>query len=127
MQEVWRAVQGVPDLYVSSLGRVHSRPHDPRSAPHFGHPCPQSGRLRVVIKRGGRTLNFRIHKLVAEAFLGPRPPGLVIIHKDEDQTNNRASNLKYGTQRENLNMPKFLEYCRSRTGENHPRRKAKRR
>lgn len=65
--------------------------------------------------------NMKIHRLVCEAFHGPATDELnVVIHLDEDATNNRPENLKWGTMKENLNMPGFVEYCRSRTGENSP-------
>jgi hypothetical protein len=46
-------------------------------------------------------LNRRVHQLVAEAFHGSRPDGLVIRHLDGDKMNNRATNLRYGTSSEN--------------------------
>lgn len=42
------------------------------------------------------------------------------MHDDEDARNNRPGNLVYGTQKQNLNYPGFLEYCRNRTGSNNP-------
>lgn len=69
---------------------------------------------------------MKVHRLVCEAFHGPAPKGMeIVIHIDEDATNNKADNLKWGTQKENLNMPKFIEYCKSRTGENSPGTKGK--
>jgi len=54
-------------------------------------------------------------------FHGQKPfPKAVVMHIDDDQTNNRREKLKWGTQKENLNTPKFLSYCKSRTGENSP-------
>lgn len=44
----------------------------------------------------------RIHTIVAKAFLGERPEGLVIDHIDTIKTNNRPSNLRYVTKFENL-------------------------
>lgn len=71
-----------------------------------------------------RGKNYKIHRLVCEAFHGqPTNDRPVVIHIDEDATNNRPENLKWGTQKENLNMPSFIEYCRSRTGENSPTKK----
>ncbi len=91
--EVWRVVPSTPDLPVSSEGRVMTAPH----------------------------LGGKIHRLVAEAFHGTTPfDGAVVMHVDENAANNRASNLKWGTQKENLNAPGFLKYCRSRTGEDSP-------
>jgi hypothetical protein len=65
--------------------------------------------------------NLKIHRLICEAFHGPPPfEGAVVLHLDENALNNKADNLRWGTQKENLNMPKFIEYCKSRTGENSP-------
>ena len=71
-----------------------------------------------------RGKNYKIHRLVCEAFHGPCPPDKsVVIHIDEDGLNNKPDNLKWGTQKENMNSRGFIEYCIGRTGENHPRRK----
>ncbi len=45
-----------------------------------------------------------VAKLVAEAFLGPRPKGKQIAHLDETKTNNNARNLAYLTQSENIRL-----------------------
>jgi hypothetical protein len=42
-----------------------------------------------------------VHHLVADAFLGPRPEGKQIRHRDDDSFNNVASNLMYGTPSQN--------------------------
>ena len=42
-----------------------------------------------------------VHQLVAEAFIGPRPPGLHVCHNDGDPANNQPSNLRYDTPSEN--------------------------
>lgn len=64
---------------------------------------------------------MKVHRLVCEAFHGPAPfERAVVLHLDENALNNRPENLQWGTQKENLNMPKFVEYCKSRTGENSP-------
>jgi hypothetical protein len=69
-----------------------------------------------------RGKNYKIHRLVCEAFHGPAPHEKpIVIHLDEDATNNRPDNLRWGTQKENLNMPNFKDYCRSRTGDKNPR------
>jgi hypothetical protein len=85
--------------------------------PHFGVWNKQDGRFTVQVKG----ITHKVHRLIAEAFHGPAPSdNAVAIHIDENAANNRASNIKWGTQRENLNAPGFLEYCRGRTGENSP-------
>ena len=65
--------------------------------------------------------NIKIHRAVCEAFHGPAPEGKpIVLHLDEDATNNRPENLRWGTQKENLNMPGFIDYCKGRTGEDSP-------
>lgn len=73
-----------------------------------------------------RGSNYKIHRLVCEAFYGPAPEDKpIVIHIDEDATNNKPSNLRWGTQKENLNMPGFIKYCQGRVGGNSPRIKGK--
>lgn len=42
-----------------------------------------------------------VHRLVAEAFIGPCPEGYYVLHGDNDPTNNCIDNLRYGTPTEN--------------------------
>lgn len=132
INEVWRCVPSLPGILVSSIGRYMTSPYQgvmPHGGkrwyggePTYGRP-DDSGRLGMT--RNGK--NHRIHRLVCEAFHGPAPfPRAVVMHLDEDQTNNRADNLKWGTQKENLNAPGFIAYCRSRTGSKNPAIKGRR-
>lgn len=119
-------------MLVSSEGRIMHVPHRapmPRGGtrPYGGQPTfgvwnKADGRFIAIID--GKT--FKVHRMIAEAFHGPVPfEGAVVMHLDENAANNRASNLKWGTQQENLNAEGFLKYCRSRVGERHPGAKAR--
>lgn len=130
-RELWRCSPSLPDYLVSNYGRVMRVPvqvtlpsggiRSYGGTPWFG---VDGGEGRMTIQYKGKT--YKVHRLVCEAFNGPQPDGSVCIHINEDYTDNRPENLKWGTQKENLNGPKFLEYCRSRTGENSPTTKNRR-
>ena len=68
-----------------------------------------------------RSKNYKVHRLICASFHGPSPEGKdVVIHIDENSLNNRPENLRWGTQKENMNAAGFLEYCAGRTGKNSP-------
>lgn len=125
--EVWRIVPSLKGVLVSSEGRVMTNPklgsmpsggrRHYEGAPYLGVWSKQDGRFIIV--RKGKT--YKVHRLVCEAFHGPpRGDAPFCLHVDENAANNRASNLKWGTQKENLNAKGFLAYCSSRTGESSP-------
>ena len=133
----WVVVPFHPHLEVSDEGWV-------RTAPFVG-PMPYGGtrmyggglgypgvwaqkEKRYFIRSEKSGLNLKIARLVCEAFHGPAPEGkLYVLHRDENSRNNRPDNLYWGTQKENLNAPGFIAYCKGRTGENNPRVKGRKR
>lgn len=115
MQEVWKPVKGFEGCYeVSNLGRVKSLPRKITSTNRWGPMIlnwpgrelrlltDQHGYLKVLLSKNGKAKNMRVATLVAEAFLGPRPKGLFVLHNDGNAKNNCASNLRYGTQADNM-------------------------
>jgi hypothetical protein len=42
-----------------------------------------------------------VHAMVAEAWHGPRPAGLLVLHADDDPDRPHADNLRYGTRADN--------------------------
>lgn len=52
--------------------------------------------------KDGVSVPRRLHVLVAEAFIGPRPDGLEVHHIDHDRMNPRVDNLEYVTHQENV-------------------------
>jgi len=138
MEEIWKPVPSKPGVLASSLGRI-LLPKRTAQMPHGGvrsyTPKPTVGAITRASKTARHEYrglcnrfygNMKVHRLVCEAFHGPPPfDRAVVIHLDENALNNDPSNLRWGTQKENLNMPKFLEYCRSRTGDKNPHRKGR--
>lgn len=109
MNELWLAATSTSDVYeVSTLGRVRRLKPGPSTRPGKiikplpigrGYLCIKTAKKRLDGKY--RTTSFYIHHLVAEAFLGPRPIGNEINHKDGNKQNNCRDNLEYVTPLEN--------------------------
>ena len=139
MEEIWKPVASREGIEASNLGRIllpertYVMPNGgwatTKPKPTYGHRT-RANRTSRHFYMGLHNRAFgsmKVHRLVCEAFHGPPPfERAVVLHLDEDATNNRAENLRWGTQKENLNMPGFKAYCRSRTGENNPRVKGDR-
>jgi hypothetical protein len=71
------------------------------------------GYYSVNLHRGGKKTARYVHHLVLEAFLGPRPPGMICRHLDGDSSNNCFGNLRWGTYAEN-EADKFIHGTRVR-------------
>lgn len=93
----WRSINAFPAYEVSDEGGVRDAATHESIRTWTSPSCPY---LTVSIPR--MYVARRVHQLVAEAFIGPRPAGLVTRHKDGDPSNARLDNLHYGTQRENM-------------------------
>lgn len=105
MQEVWAPVLGYNGRYaVSSFGRVMVIGPDVTGRRRYiGHYFAKHlvvGYPAVMLSYGERK-TIHVHRLVAQAFLGPPPPGKQVNHKDGDRENARVDNLEYITPSEN--------------------------
>lgn len=124
--EIWRSVPSLPDVLASSEGRLMVAPRwQPVNRgegvrPYGGSPTlGQWDGNRFVYQFRGRT--YKVARLICEAFNGPPTKDKnVCMHIDENSRNNKPANLAWGTQKENLNAPGFIDYCKGRLGENSP-------
>jgi len=106
--EEWREIPGYDGWYdVSNLGRVRSWCSPGRVARRTDSPriraqrAVAKGYMTCQLKAGpGRKSRYVAH-LVMEAFVGPRPEGMVVCHNDGNVKNNSLSNLRYATPAEN--------------------------
>lgn len=98
MKEEWRDI--CQEYQISNLGRVKSLKYGkerilkPKKDRH--------GYLGVNLKIDSKSKDYRVHRLVAQAFIPNLNNKPVINHKDCNKENNRADNLEWCTQQENV-------------------------
>lgn len=114
MTEIWLPITDYEGSYeVSSLGRIRSLdrivPCGPgrkgrklASGQEISPFMSNQGYRRVVLWKDRESKKFMVHFLVAQEFLGPRPPGLQVCHNDGDKLNNASANLRWDTASSNI-------------------------
>lgn len=105
VSEDWRPVVGYEGIYsISSLGRAR-RDRAGRgtiAGRILTAKVATNDYLRVDLSRDDKKRRVSIHRLVAEAFIGPAPSlAAVVNHIDGDKTNNRPVNLEWCSVTEN--------------------------
>ena len=99
--EIWKDVIGYEKYFmISNEGRLLSKRTNKILKQHIN----KNGYCGVTTKIGGRNgidKYFRIHRLVAEAFIPNHLNKPVVNHKDGNKTNNHLYNLEWTTNSEN--------------------------
>ena len=97
---VWKWIEGYEGLYqISNRGEVKSfKGVNPRilkpGVNSGGYPC-------VDLRKDKKRINKRIHRLVAEAFLGDWDESKQVDHIDRDPLNNHIDNLRIASNSQN--------------------------
>lgn len=107
MAEEWSDIEGYEGLYmISDMGRVKSMNYRRTGKEKIMKPSKQNnGYLQVNLSKNSKHNRFLVHRLVALAFI-PNPDNKPNIdHINTIKDDNRADNLRWTTQKENVNNP----------------------
>lgn len=130
--EKWSLIENYPMYFISDKGVVKSMFG---GVPHILKQCKcTKGYWTVVLCNDNGKKTFRVHRLVATAFLDNSNNELQVDHIDGDKNNNCASNLRWCSNKSNCNNPITLQKLSNavkgeknafykKTGEKHPRSK----
>lgn len=108
--EIWKPISGYEGLYeVSNLGRIKSLRRNGTIRGDKIISPNTSGRYARIGLRNKERMFFSVHRLVAMAFL-PNPNHLPQVdHINGDCYDNRATNLRWVTVKQNINNPITLK------------------
>ncbi len=97
-EEVWKVIDGHPDYEISNHGRLWSW----KSHVYVQGKYDKDGYIEFGMKHvSGKMKYYRIHRLVALAFI-PNPDNKPVVdHIDGDVKNNHVNNLRWATVSEN--------------------------
>lgn len=113
MMETWKPVVGFEGMYaVSNTGRVKrvacvvktergQRVFAERLKALVERDMNGYPQVLVTLSKNNKAIQLLLSGVVAAAFIGPRPDGMLVLHSDGSSRNNAAYNLRYGTQAEN--------------------------
>ena len=107
INEIWKPIKGYEGLYeVSNYGRIRSFDTYRKGRNGSIRFCKgrilkfhthQQGYLYVGLWKNNKHKTYKVHRLVAQAFL-PNPHNYPCVnHKDENKTNNNVDNLEWCT------------------------------
>ena len=103
LNEIWKPINGYEGLYeVSDFGRVKSLANKFTRKEKILKSSNNSYYSAVALCGGEKLKLFRIHRLVAEAFISNPKNKKTVNHKDGNKTNNFWKNLEWATAKENM-------------------------
>ena len=113
-KEIWKPIQNYENLYavsnhgrIKSLSRMIKSNHDNCRFQHekiLNQLISDNGYCRVILYKNSIPTTMLVHRLVAKHFVNNPNPKifLEVNHKDENKSNNYASNLEWCTHDYNI-------------------------
>lgn len=101
MKEIWKPIGGYEGLYeVSNMGRIKSFYNSEERI--LKKSKTTTGYWKIELRKNKIRKSFKVHRLVAFAFIANPENKPYINHIDGNPLNNKVDNLEWCTQHENL-------------------------
>ena len=98
MKEIWKSIPSYEGLYqASNLGNIKSLTRSGAKEKILKGEMDDSGYIRVVLSKNNIKKKYKIHRLVAMAFIDNTNNYSQINHKNGIKTDNRIENLEWCT------------------------------
>lgn len=94
---IMKQIPNFPSYFATKDGRIQSK----RFKRFLKPALSREGYFRVCLCKNGKHYIRSIHRLILKAFIGPCPNGMQCRHLNGIKTDNRISNLVWGTRKEN--------------------------
>lgn len=108
-KEIWKEIKGYENRYaVSNRGRVMNL----MSGKVLKNRINGHGYEHVLLCKNGKQKNYKVHRLVAQAFIPNKLNLPYINHLDEVKTNNNVSNLEWCSASQNQRHSAHQKSCR---------------
>ncbi len=128
MEEIWKDIKGYEGLYqVSNYGKVKSLK---RNNEKILKVFSDNNYLNVDLFKNKKKRRYKVHRLVAIAFIPNIDKKTEVNHIDGDKENNFVGNLEWCTSSENMQhafktgLAKVNKNMQGRFGKNHPNSKS---
>ena len=111
MEEIWKNVLGYEGLYrASNLGMIKSTGNKTHKGEHYiALKKDKDGYLSVRLFKDGKPKDYRVHRVIYEAFYGKIPDDMQVNHINEQKDDNRLDNLNLMDCKTNINWGTGIE------------------
>lgn len=110
IKEIWLPIKDFPNYQVSNLGRIKSLSFKGHKREQIIKPRnDKDGYSLITLTKDGKQYTFKVHRIVAQAFIENPFNKPCVDHINTVRNDNRAENLRWVTVKENRNNPITLK------------------